>query len=397
MEGLLIWIAIVVGWAIFKGLFSAGHAAVSRQSVKSKVGAFAFKAEVKDLEMESSSCSAIHFSVKGLVDVPRPCYGIVQLFAEDGSLVQALHHDFQEWDTHYFEHVIPGCVFTKDTYFDNWAMFSACPVFMVSPPTGGTQTIQAKLHLISGSELPKFKNGILVQGDTNHQTLRSSVVIQFSNGAGYRDAEENNREVAKATIRLGMAMAISDGSIDSLESAALRGWAKKHVATSSSPVAEKKIINQCLATAAQDAAAGTLGIDSCLVKLNDIGSENSLLSAAELCAEILGADGEVDRREIEMFNKILSQINISEEQGRLFLERQIAAGSVKVSDSRDNAYEILGLTKSMSTAEVRQKLTQEFRKWNGRAGHSDAKLRSQAEKMLLLIGKARSELLVDSR
>jgi len=394
MEGILIWLAIIIGWGIIRGLLSSGAQAVNRHSVKSKYGAFSIRLEVKDLEIESTSCQAIHLSMKGLIDVNEPCTGVIQLFAEDGSLVQAMHHEFQEWDTHYFEHVVRDFVFNKDIYFEDWAVLAACPIFMISPPKGGTQTITVKLHLIGGSsEIPKFNNGILVQGGVIRRTLTSSAVVQFSGGSGYLAAEENRREGAKATIRLGMAMAISDGSVDASESAALRSWAKKHVASTLEPASEKKMINQCLADAAKDAAEGLLSVDRCLVQLNDVGSENALLSAAELCAEILGADGEVDRREIKLFNKIVSQINIDEAQGRLFLEKQIATGAVRIENSSEDAYEILGVTKDMPPAEVRKKLTKEFRKWNGRVGHSDAKLRTQAEEMLLLIGKARSSLL----
>jgi len=323
----------------------------------------------------------------------------MQLFSRDRSLVQAAHTDLREWETHFFEHVVNDegetFVFEDGEYFEDWTEFVFFPLFMLAPAKGGTQAIVAELHLFSEEpDIPRFNNGKLVQGGTKQRTLTASNVVQFSRGAGYLGEEKNRRAAAEATIRLGMAIAISDGSMDASAKVALKRWAKKYVASTMDHVSEKNLVNKYLAYAVKDAAAGILLIDNCLTQLNNVGSENALLSAVELCSEIVVANGDVDKHAMQLFYKIVSGLNISEEQGKLFLDKKNSTGATKIESRRNPAYEkLLGLTKDMPLAEIKKKLTDEFRKWNSRAAHSDAGLRARAEEMLLLIGEARAELL----
>jgi hypothetical protein len=52
---------------------------------------------------------------------------------------------------------------------------------------------------------------------------------------------------------------------------------------------------------------------------------------------------------------------------------------------------ILGVTTDMSKDETRQHLNQEYRKWNARVTNFDPEIQTQADHMLNLITKVRSE------
>jgi len=187
-------------------------------------------------------------------------------------------------------------------------------------------------------------------------------------------------------------MAKIDGSISPLEAGIIKKWAKKHSASSSNPREEKNKINSALRQAVSDANSGNLTVESSLHELNDVGSRVSRMAALELCSEILAADGDADPAELKLFYKMIKVLDVDEKEARAFLEKHIASGSIEVTNAAAN-YQILGISLDMSQQEIKKILTSEFRKWSGRSSHTDKKIKDQASSMLMLIGKARSELL----
>jgi len=375
------------------------------KAITRRIGQLSVRGKHESMEVDGDTMEVLAISMKGIVPsaCSRPCLGILQLYCE-GKLVRSLYPDFQEMSTLVFEYRIDAddgpLTFSKDLYWEDWVGLISVPTYMLLPPRGGDQSITLKLSLVSfpvgeitKDNFPSFKNGRINSSCQVMYSVNSTPIkISFEANSGYLEVEKGASNSAVEAIRLGIAMANSDGSISPLESGVIKKWAKKHSASSSKPEEEKTKMNAALRQAVSDANSGNLTVDSSLGKLNDIGSRVSRMAALELCSEILAADGEADSAELKLFYKMIKVLDVDEREARAFLEKHIASGSIEVTNASAN-YQMLGISPDMSQQEIKKILTREFRKWSGRSSHTDKKIKGQASSMLMLIGKARSELL----
>jgi hypothetical protein len=396
---------ILILYFIASAIWGAVTSGSEKKSITRRIGQLAVMGKYESIEVDGEAMEVLAISMKGIVPsaCSESCVGILQIYCE-GKLVQSLYPDFQEMGTLAFEHRIDTddgpLIFAEDLYWDNWVSLTSIPAFALLPPRGGDQSITLKLSLasfpvgeITQDNFPSFKNGRMnsscqVMYSVNSRPIR----VSFEARSGYLDVEEGASHSAVEAIRLGMAMAKIDGSISPLEAGIIKKWAKKHSASSSNPREEKNKINSALRQAVSDANSGNLTVESSLHELNDVGSRVSRMAALELCSEILAADGDADPAELKLFYKMIKVLDVDEKEARAFLEKHIASGSIEVTNAAAN-YQILGISLDMSQQEIKKILTSEFRKWSGRSSHTDKKIKDQASSMLMLIGKARSELL----
>ena len=146
MEGIIIWIVIIIGWAILKGLFSGSGEGVSDEQRREIFDKIKLQLKVseeippKDRDLPEVKCVAV--KVKGLIgnlnesktkifltihdntDLSDDEYGLPVLsahpsFSEPGSRVFSLSTTYET---------------SPDTYFPDWFNFIYIPKELILPP-----------------------------------------------------------------------------------------------------------------------------------------------------------------------------------------------------------------------------------------------------------------------
>lgn len=108
----------------------------------------------------------------------------------------------------------------------------------------------------------------------------------------------------------------------------------------------------------------------------------------ELCVRISASASFLPAPFLKLLQQTAGKLEIPREQFDSLVEKYLAGRAELIEDP----LALLGLTEQMSESEILQKLTAEYRKWNGRVTHADPAIRQKADRMLNLIAQCRSRL-----
>jgi hypothetical protein len=109
----------------------------------------------------------------------------------------------------------------------------------------------------------------------------------------------------------------------------------------------------------------------------------------ELCLYVAQANGFVAPEEAAILKNLASWLEVDTNRFRDMMEKILPVSMHEVKD----AEVILGVTSDMSKDRTRQQLNREYKKWNSRVTNSNPEIQAQADEMVKLIAKARSEYL----
>ena len=153
MEGIVIWIVIIIGWAILKGVFSAVTGSGGDNS-SSSVEANPFTVKVKKgLPPKDTGLSVDCYNVelKGMISHPTDDQVKIILLVQDvtdndnendaGAPVLSAHEAFAEKGSRVLgvERIYNS---SSRTYFPDWTLFVPVPVDFIVPPHKGKRRIK---------------------------------------------------------------------------------------------------------------------------------------------------------------------------------------------------------------------------------------------------------------
>ena len=129
---------------------------------------------------------------------------------------------------------------------------------------------------------------------------------------GYEEIVENQHEANALGIKLGIAVAMSDGNLDDAEGLKIKEWITKKVNFYEGKKKNelKKTYNDALKTAYKEAKEGDLVLSSITGRLNEIGENRSKYDAIELCYIVMAADGVASPEELRMINKLAKSLQL---------------------------------------------------------------------------------------
>ena len=302
----------------------------------------------------------------------------------------------QETDNHFFHQYIKIGICNPGSGISNWTQVGGFYPEMLQPPRSGLRKLKIVIRLVNADNPPatrggllKNKNGLLWSHSLNYQ-------YKFTE-KGYEEIAEHQEEAESITIKIGVAVAFSDGSMVNSEGEVIKNWIKRSLdAYSESRQKElKSTYNNAFKSAYEAHKAGTLSISALTDRLNKIGEKKTKFDAVDLTYEIMSADGVADPKELKMIRNLGESLELDMDEVEQIRSTHLI--NLKDAFSEDDALEqLLGIDKSWDTEKIKKHLASEFQRWNGRYNSLPKGAgKENAQNMLNSIGEARRKY--DSR
>ena len=125
--------------------------------------------------------------------------------------------------------------------------------------------------------------------------------------------------------------------------------------------------------------------------IKNIGSKADKFDLIELCLDVMAADGEADKEELNQISKIADMVGVSYDEINKMKDKRFVKLNPNAA-SNASAEETLGIDPSWSKEKINAHILDQYSKWNGRLNSlPEGKERDNAQKMLDLIAKARKK------
>ena len=400
MEGIIIWIVIVIGWALLKGVFSAATGGSGDDS-SSSVEANPFTIKVKKgLPPKDTGLTVDCYNVEmtGMISHPTEDQVKIILLIQDvtdnddendaGTPVLSAHEAFAEKGSRVLgvERVYES---SSRTYFPDWSLFVPVPVDFIVPPHKGKRRI--KFLLCVADTATTVERGGLT--DTSGLQHISTKILDFNfKEPGYMDELVNRDKVEDLTIKLGMCMAAADGTLDQKELNIIKTWAKNLTSLLEDDKAQERNahFSKFLKSSAIAAKTNKISLSSLVKDFNDIASKTQKYTAMQLLLDISGADGTLSKEEDVFINKIAKTTGINLSTFKE-MKNKVIANVDNIDLSEKPSEESFGITEDMDDAEKMKVLRKEYTKWNGQTNHKDVKKKKRAKEMVKIIADLRKQ------
>ena len=209
---------------------------------------------------------------------------------------------------------------------------------------------------------------------------------------GYAEEAENRQECLELTVKLGMVVAMADGSLDEPEGNVLNTWMKKSITpyNEERQVELKARLNDAMKEAYAGMLDGNLSKSVLTERFNEIGDSAAKFEAMDLFYDVMAADGVADPEEIKVLRRLgdALELDVQELEKLRDLKMMNLSSAVEEADNES----LLGIDVEWSKEEIQKHLKAEFRKWNARLNNlQPGPDKEHAQKMLDTIGELRNK------
>ncbi len=203
---------------------------------------------------------------------------------------------------------------------------------------------------------------------------------------GYIDVAENIELSRALAVTLAFSLSAADGKMYKSEIDTIKQWAHDHIETQASSQAKKQLERAFRKTIRFFRRGYKIDNAALAMQLAEIAPAPQRYDIIEMCLKLVESKGFVSEGQVKMLKSLALWLDIDPTTFRDMLQRLAPANTHEVKDMEL----IFGLGEQMSTEQTRQRLNDEYRKWNARVTNLDPKIQNQAEQMLDLITEARS-------
>lgn len=288
------------------GLAFRGMRPLEARIVDTTLGDYGLGAPVKAIE------------VKGLFPVNRTRHVafVTSIFDEtSGELEPVLSAIdlYQEPDSTVFQHSIKvGKEVSPEQGFGHWTRAGRIFPNILQPPVGGARKLSAILRLVDIDDMPEIRHGSL---DPDETGILWQAVLKFAFTfveKGYQEAAEHRDRARALSLRIGMAVAMADGTLDNSEGETLKKWILKSI----SPYTDEKrehlnsLYNGAMKDAHSLAKNGELNLGELTKELNEIAEQATKYETIELCFDVMAADGVVHAEELKVINNVADALEL---------------------------------------------------------------------------------------
>lgn len=413
MEGFLAIILVIGGWIIFRMVLSAGartvgaaaKAAVGKGSFSENMelafqGMGAMEARIVDTTLgddeEGAPVKAIE--VKGLfpVDTARHVAFVTSMFDETSGEFEpviSMIEMFQEPDNTIYQHLSEIGQVSSDQGYIRWTRIGGVIPDILQPPIGGTRQLVLILRLVDTDDMPVIQHGF-EDPDHTRSLWHTSFKFEFTfNEKGYEEAAEHRDHARGLSVKIGMAVAMADGTLYESEGKTLKEWILKTISPYGDEKREnlKALYNSAMKDAHSLAKSGDLSLSDLTEELNEIAEKSTKYEAVQLCFDVMAADGVADAEELKVINKVADALELDFDEIEKMRDQKIIDLGTGL-DSQASIEEIIGIEADWSSDEIKRHLRTEFQKWNNRLNTlSEGEERDNAQQMLDLIADARKK------
>ena len=400
MEGLLIWVIIIIGWAVISGLSQP----TEQEQLEKKRELFdkirlqlQVKDEIppKDRGLPQVKCVAV--KVKGLFG--HPSENKTKLFLtihdntglsddEFGPPVLSAHPSFAEPGSRVFNINVTWDT-TPDTYFPDWYNWIYIPKELILPPYKGKRNLKFNLTACDTDTLVTHGG----HDDLNKIRYNASTFYNLSSKEiGYLEEFVNKSAVEDLSIKLAMTMAATDGHLDQKELNVIKNWAKSLTLELDEEKADekKKHFSKFIKETYKEAKDKKISITKLVKEFNDKASKGQKYLAIELMLNVASSDDKLAKEEEQFINKIAKTTGIDIKTFRE-MKNKIIAKVGKVDLAEKPSEENFGISEDMNKAEKCKILRKEYTKWNSQTTQKDPKRKKRAKEMIKAIADLRKQ------
>ncbi len=224
---------------------------------------------------------------------------------------------YQEPDSTVYQHSIKiGQEVSPEDGFGHWTQAGRIIPNVLQPPFGGARRLFAILRLVDIDDMPAIRRGA---HDADHAGILWQSVLNFAlsfAGKGYKEVAEHRDRARALSVKIGMAVAMADGSLHDREGEILKDWILKSISPYDDEQRQhlKALYNGAMADAQSLAGNGSLRLRDIAAELNDIAEQATKYETVELCFKVLAADGIVHAKELEVINKVADALDLDFDQ-----------------------------------------------------------------------------------
>ena len=401
MEGIIIWIIIIVGWALISGKFSSSDGEISDESKRELFEKIRLQLKVseeippKDKGLPNVKCISV--KVKGLFGNPRESQTKIFLTIHDntnlgddeyGLPVLSAHPSFSEAGSRVFS-LSTIYETSADTYFPDWFNFIYIPKELILPPNKGKRRL--KFNFTACDTDTTVTHG--AHDDLSKIHYNASAFYNLSTKEiGYMEELANKSKVEDLTIKLAMCMAATDGHLDQKELNVIKTWAKKLTLELDDEKAEekKKHFSKFIKETYKEAQSKKISISKLVSEFNDKASKGQKYLAIELMLDVASSDDKLAAEEEKFINKIAKTTGIDLKTFK-DMKNKIVAKVDKLDLSEKPSEESFGITDDMDDKQKCRILRKEYTKWNSQTTQKDPKRKKRAKEMVKIIAGLRKQ------
>jgi uncharacterized tellurite resistance protein B-like protein len=247
------------------------------------------------------------------VDLPTDLAFVISVFTKDknGKIepVLSVIDTFQKPGSTVFQDFTKIGEVHKNTGCENWTPIGVIPTEILQPAFGGKQQLKIHTMLIDVDNPPKTfedKGLVLISLDYTHNFKID----------GFHEEGLYINESRVLSIKLGVAVAFSDGILHEKEKTALDDWISKMIQpyNREDKIRLKGIYHGALKEAYKLAKDNNLDVEGICKELYRIGEEAQNYEALDLVHEIMVADQEVHPKEVEIIKDIAIFLGIDNDE-----------------------------------------------------------------------------------
>jgi len=266
------------------------------------------------------------------------------------------------------------------------------PDFLI-PPRKGVRKFRVTLRLVDVDNEPT----ILLGGcEPGHPGLLWQSWQDFEwdiSDPGYEEAAEQRDEAQALVIKIGMAVAMADGSLATEEGLVLKDWILKALAPFTGERRErlKKTYNEAMRSSFKAAKAAQLNFGELTRQLNEVADRAIKYETIELCYDVMKADGIFGSEEASLVRSVSRGLDLDHDEVAKIRDQKLVSTRVNIGGD-DSVEELIGIDLSDEPSTIRRQLVKEFSKWNARLNTLPAgEERDNAQRMLDLVADARKK------
>ena len=402
MEAIFVIILFLFGGWILRALIAGGKSVVTGNSYKESFRGLAdWTMKIEDETLKGENDASFEFKsikVKGLIpitystnlsvivsvlditdeNVKMPLISFVGDFKEPGSTVFRLKHDLGN--------------FQPNTGFTKWVeMGRVIPMFL-QPPYGGVRKLGVNFFLYNTDNPIEVHEGFLNK-KTGLIAFKQFKMEHEFEIKGYMEKSEDIDNARALSVKIAMAVAMSDGSLADEEGDTIKNWIKSTISTYSKDKQKdlKNIYNAALKDAYKLAQKDKLILSNLTSSLKEYDEVQINYDTIDLCYKVMAADGVADPDELRIIRKIGESLDIDVSELNKMKDKSLMTLSNQATEN-SSIEEILGIEKSWDKLKIKQHLTAEFQKWNNRINAlEEGDDRNNAQLMLNKIADARKK------
>ena len=300
---------------------------------------------------------------------------------------------FQEPDSVVYQHRAEAGSLSPGYGWPHWVRLGVILPGILQPPVGGQRRLIGMLRMVDMDNLPAITHGFAQEDESG---LLWTGALEFDyvfDEKGYKETVENRDESMALALKIAMAVAWADGSLNEIEEQILKTWVIRAIAPFSERKQEslKALYNDAMRDAYHAARDGSLSWRELTERLNEIGEKKTRYEAIELCFDVMAADGVAHREEMKAIRRIAESLELDLDEIERMRDQKILGLDTNAS-AQASAEDLLGIETDWTRVRIRKHLRIEFQKWNNRLNTlAEGIERDNAQRMLDLIAEARSK------